>query len=485
MQQLYRQQEAPVRKGWQVAKFFKRVLLIAIVGAIVAAVIYASMLPAVQKQVSGRRGAKMGNGPVPVLVAPAKIADVPLYLEGVGTAKARNTVTVKPQVDGRILSINFKEGQEVKRGDLLAKIDPSTYQAQLDQAAAKKALDESQLANARRDMERYSQLGGNIIAQKTIDTQRALVDQLTAQIKLDDAAIANAKAFLDYTTILAPIDGRTGIRMVDEGNLVRASDVGIVTITELRPISVLFTLPQQQLVQVNKAHAVGALAVQALNADGGSLLDRGTLQVVDNQVDQTTGTVRMKAEFPNANQQLWPGQFVNVRLLIDTLNQVVVVPTPAVQRGPNGTFVYVVQKKGAEDIVSLRPVTVSHQTEASTVVAKGLENTERVVTTGFGRLKDGVEVSVATPDEQETAAAAREAAKGEKKAASDAKREEARASMRTACAADIAKLCPDAERGKDLRACLQTNAAVVSEDCKAAAAAARGGGSRREGRATE
>ena len=469
--QQYLQPERPVLKGWQVAKFFKQVLLIAIVAAIAAAVIYASLLPTQQKQGGGRRAAKMGNGPVPVLVAPTRIADFPLYLEGVGTAKPRSTVTVRPQVDGRILSINFKEGQDVKRGDVLVKIDPSTYQAQLDQAAAKKALDESQLANAERDMERYTKLGGNVIAQKTIDTQRALVDQLTAQIKLDDAAIANAKAFLDYTTILAPIDGRTGIRMVDEGNLVRASDAGIVVITQLRPISVLFTLPQQQLAQVNMAQAAGALAVEALDADGRSTLDRGTLQVVDNQVDQTTGTVRMKAEFPNARMQLWPGQFVNVRLLIDTLKQVVVVPTPAVQRGPNGTFVYVVQKGGDEDVVKLRPVTVSHQTETDAVVAKGLAGSDRVVTTGFGRLKDGASVTIATPDEQETAAATREAE-------TSARKEEARASFRAACASDIQKFCADVERGKGMRACLRSNAAQLSDDCKAAAA---GGGRSRKG----
>lgn len=460
--QQYLQQERPVRKGWQVAKFIKRLLVIVILGAIAAAVIYASVLTSTQKEAGGGRRAKMSNGAVPVLVAPARMADVPLYLEGVGTAKARNTVTVRPQVDGRILSINFKEGQEIKRGDLLAKIDPSTYQAQFDQAVAKKALDESQLANAQRDMERYTQLGGNIIAQKTIDTQRALVDQFTAQIKLDEATIANAKAFLDYTTITAPINGRTGIRMVDAGNLVRASDAGIVVITEIRPISVLFTLPQQQLVQVNKAQATGALAVQALSADGGATLDHGTLQVVDNQVDQTTGTVRMKAEFPNTDQQLWPGQFVNVRLLIDTLKQVVTVPTPAVQRGPNGTFVYVLQK-GDESRVSLRPVTVTHQTEMNAVIAKGLESSERVVTTGFGRLKEGTEVTVATSEEQETAAAAREAATA-------ARKDEARAGIRAACAADIQKLCPDAEGGKAQRACLQTKAAEVSEGCKAAVA---------------
>ncbi len=182
---------------------------------------------------------------------------MPVHLNGVGTAKPRNTVTVRPQVDGRILSLSFKEGQDVKRGDVLAKIDPATYQAQLDQAAAKKAFDEVQLANAHRDLDRYTKLGGNVVAQKTIDTQRALVDQLVAQIKQDDAAIANAKAFLDYTTILSPIDGRTGIRLVDEGNLVRASDAGIVVINEVRPINVLFTLPQQQLAQVNKRQGRG------------------------------------------------------------------------------------------------------------------------------------------------------------------------------------------------------------------------------------
>jgi multidrug efflux system membrane fusion protein len=404
------------------------------------------------------------------------MADVPLYLEGVGTAKARNTVTVRPQVDGRIMSINFKEGQDVKRGDVLAMIDPATYKAQLDQTTAKKALDESQLANAQRDMERYSKLGGNIIAQKTIDTQRALVDQLTAQIKLDDAAIANAKAFLDYTTILAPIDGRTGIRMVDEGNLVRASDVGLVVITEVRPITVLFTLPQQQLVQVNTAHALGALSVEALDADGKSTLDRGTLQVIDNQIDQTTGTVRMKAEFPNTRLQLWPGQFVNVRLLVDTLKQVVVVPTPAVQRGPNGTFAYVLQS-GEEDTVSLRPITVTHQTENQAVVVKGLDSSDRVVTTGFGRLKDGAAVVIATPEEQQ------------QPPGTAAKTEQSRANMRAACAADIQKFCPNVERGKEVRACLQTNAAQLSEPCKAAAAeggrARRGEARKVEGGTTE
>jgi multidrug efflux system membrane fusion protein len=447
--------EDPGAKGSLLIRLMKRLLAMTLVAALVGVIVYASLLPSVQRQLSGRR-AKMGNGPVPVTVAQARIADVPLYLQGVGTAKARNTVIVRPQVDGRILSIRFKEGQDVKRGDVLAEIDPATYRAQLDQAAAKKVLDEAELANARRDLERYSKLSEGVIAQKTIDTQRATVEKLTAQIKLDDAAIANAKAVLEYTTIVAPIDGRTGIRLVDEGNLVRASDAGIVVITELRPVSVLFTLPQQQLAQVQKAQERGVLAVEALDTDGRAMLDRGTLQVVDNQVDPATGTIKMKAEFPNASLQLWPGQFVNVRLLIDTLSRVVAIPTPAVQRGPNGTFAYIVQ---AQDQVSLRLITVSHQFETQAVVARGIEAGDRVVTTGFSRLKDGTSVSVGVPEGGQSpapSASAPEAAKAP------------RSKLRAACAADIAKFCANVERRSAIRACLQASAPQLSEPCKAA-----------------
>lgn len=456
--QKYHGTERPAGTGSRVGRLIRRTLAIALFAAIGGVVIYASMLPSVQKQFTGRRAAKMLAGPVPVTVAPAKIEDVPLYLEGVGTARARSTVTVRPQVDGRILSISFKEGQEVKRGDVIARIDPATYQAQLDQAVAKKALDETELANAHRDLERYTRLGANIIAQKTIDTQQALVAKLTAQLRLDDATIANAKAFLEYTTIVAPIDGRTGIRMVDEGNLVRASDAGIVVITELRPVSVLFTLPQQQLLQVNKAQAKSAIAVEALGADGKEL-DRGTLKVVDNQVDQATGTIRMKAEFPNANLQLWPGQFVNVRLLIDTLKGVVVIPTPAVQRGPNNaTYAYVL---GPENRVSQRPVTVAHMTETQAVIASGIDASDRVVTTGFTRLKDGASVSLPASGEQPPAASAAPA------------KADRRGDLRAACAGDIAKHCANVERARSaIRACLQANAAQLSAACKAAVASA-------------
>jgi multidrug efflux system membrane fusion protein len=338
-----------------------------------------------------------------VTAAQARIADVPVWLEGVGTAKARNTVTVRPQVDGKILSIEFKEGQDVKRGDLLAKIDPVTYQAQLDQALAKKALDEAQLANARLDLVRYDKLSSNVVSVKTVDTQRALVAQLEAQVKSDEAAIDNMRAILGYTDVVAPIDGRTGLRLVDVGNLVRASDAGLVVITEVRPISVLFTLPQQDLPQINKARAQRALDVEALETDTDAVLDRGSLEVIDNQVDQTTGTIRLKADFPNTDLQLWPGQFVNVRLLLKTLEDVVVVPTASVQRGPDGTFVYVI---GEGSKVSVRAVKVTQQNDTESVIAEGLSASDRVVTAGFVRLKDGAEVVVSAPGDDSPPSAA-------------------------------------------------------------------------------
>lgn len=374
-------------------KLIRFVFVIAIVGGIAAALIALLTTTGTNPQQGGKRGRFADpQGPTPVLAAGAELADVPIYLEGVGTAKALNTVTVQPQVDGKIQSINFREGQDVKRGDLLATIDPVTYKAQLDQAVAKKLQDEAQLANARRDLERYSQL--TVAANpKQTDTQRALVEQLAALVKADQASIDNATALLGYTQITAPIDGRTGIRLVDQGNLVRASaNAAIVTITQIRPIAVLFSLPQQQLGRVNKAAAEGQLGVEALGPDNATIVDRGVLRVIDNQVDTTTGTVRLKAEFPNADLQLWPGQFVNVRLLIDTMRQVVVVPTAALQQGPNGPFVYVLQP---DDTVKVRMVKISQQDDRRAVVDNGLAASERVVTTGFARLRDGSRVALA------------------------------------------------------------------------------------------
>src|SRR5215471_1456182 len=378
----------------------RRTLAVAfILLAIVGALYYVFGGPAAQQRRAGRFAAE---GPVPVLAATVTRADVPVYLDAVGTIKALNTVTVRPQVDGRLLSVNFKEGDDVKKGDVLALIDPVIYQAQLDQAVAKKAQDEAQLANSRIDLARYEKLAATAaINKQQADTQRALVAQNVALVQADQAAIDNARAMLGYTTITAPLDGRTGIRIVDEGNYVRAADStsAIVVITQLRPISALFNLPQQELPQLNSAVAKGPLTVEAQRSDTDEIIDRGVLRVVDNQVDQTTGTVKLKAEFPNANLQLCPGQFVNIRLLIDTLKQVVVVPTSAVQRGPNGTFVYVIKD---DNTVAVRPVVVQKQDEVQTVIKSGLDSNERVVTTGFVRLTDGSKISIGTAEAMPT-----------------------------------------------------------------------------------
>ena len=344
------------------------------------------------------RGASRPDAAVPVLAATPRVQDVPVYLDGVGSVKALNTVTVRAQVDGKLTSINFKEGQDVKAGDVLAEIDPVLYKALYDQAVAKKAQDEATLANARIDLTRYQQLAAsNAGSKQQADTQKASVAQQEALIRSDQAAIDNAAATLSYTKVVAPLTGRTGLRQVDQGNLVKASDTtGIVVITQLQPIAVQFSLPQQQIVRVNAAAAKGELAVDVFGNDGVTVVDTGTLAGIDNQVDITTGTVKLKAVFPNATYQLWPGQFVNVRLKVETLPQAIVVPTSAVQRGPAGSFSYVI---GEGDIVSAKPVTVTQQNETEAVIAKGLAPTDRVVTTGFANLADGSKVSIGSNDQ--------------------------------------------------------------------------------------
>jgi multidrug efflux system membrane fusion protein len=348
-------------------------------------------------------GARRPDGPASVLTAPARYADVPVTLVAVGTAQALQTVMVRPQVGGRLMELSFREGQEVRKGDVLAHIDPTIYQAQHEQALAKKAQTEAQLGNARLDLARSTALvASNYVSRQQADTQRANVAQLEAQLKSDQAAIDNTKAYLDYTTIMAPIDGRTGIRLIDQGNVLSASDpAGLVVITQLRPITVLFNLAQQHLRAVNAAAAAGSVPVEALDADNQTVLDRGRLEVVDNQVDQTTGTVKLKATFPNETQQLWPGQFVNVRLTLDTIRNAVVVPSAAVQRGPNGAFVYGV----ADDRAVLKKVEVGRQDETSSVILSGLTPPERVVTTGFARLTNGDRVRVVDAEQPSEAAA--------------------------------------------------------------------------------
>jgi multidrug efflux system membrane fusion protein len=376
----------------------RRITVFFIAALVIAAVVGVYYMPHWQQTLAavskgGRRGGPAANDPVPVLATAARLADVPVYLDGVGTAKALNTVTVRSQVDGKIVDISFKEGQDVPKGYVLAKVDPVTYQAAYDQTVAKKAQDEAQLANARLDLDRYTRLAAtNAVNKQQLDTQRALVAQLEAQIKLDQAAVDNARAVLSYTDIIAPIAGRTGIRLVDAGNLVRSAEAtGIVILTQLQPISVFFSLPQQNLPELTRGMAEGDLPVDALSSDGKGTLDKGKVMVIDNQVDQTTGTVKLRGEFPNNDLQLWPGQFVNVRVLIDTLRQAVVVPTAAIQRGPNGAFVYVL-KQG--NTVTVRPVTLTQQDDSRAVVATGLQASEQVVTTGFARLTEGAQVAV-------------------------------------------------------------------------------------------
>jgi membrane fusion protein, multidrug efflux system len=346
----------------------------------------------------GKRGGR-GDGAVAVLVALARKADVPVTLDAVGTVQSLNSVTVRAQIDGKLMKIAFSDGQDVKAGDVLALVDPTTAQALYDQAAAKKAQNMALLNNARLDSVRYKKLAQTEYgSRQQADTQDSTVAQLEAQVRSDQASIDNYKAQLEFTTIRAPIDGRTGIRNVDAGNIIRASDAnGLVVITQLKPMGLVFSLAQQNLRVVSGAMAKQILSVQVLDSDNISVLDTGTLTVVDNTVDQTTGTVKLKATVPNANLQLWPGQFVNVRLLVDTLKQVVVVPSSAVQRGPTGPYVYVL---GEGDKVSLKPVTIGQQDEMNAVITSGLEAGVKVVTTGFTRLTDGAKVTATEASEQ-------------------------------------------------------------------------------------
>ena len=341
---------------------------------------------------AGGAGGPVGGAPIPVLTVAAASADVPVYIEGVGTGRALNTVLVRPQVDGTLTKLNFTEGQDVKAGDPIAQIDPRLYQATLDQSVAKKAQDESLLANARIDLERYVRLSeNNSVTKQQADTQRALVAQDEAQVRIDQAMIDSARVNLGYTNIVSPISGRTGIRNVDAGALLHASDTtGIVTVSQIQPIAVYFYVPQQQLGRINLAVAKGELQSDALGGeDGNTPIETGKLEVVDNTIDATTGTVRLKAVFPNAKLQIWPGAFVNVRLKVETLKGAVVVPVAALQRGPKGAFVYV----AADGEVKMRNVTPGQQDDKEAVVTAGLKAGDVVVTTGFARLTDGAKVT--------------------------------------------------------------------------------------------
>jgi multidrug efflux system membrane fusion protein len=334
--------------------------------------------------------------PVPVTIATVQKADFLVYLNGLGTVQPFQTVTVRSRVDGQITKVDFRQGRMVMEGDVLVEIDPRPYKASLDQALAKKAQDEASLANAKRDLVRYTSLK-DFASRQQVDTQQALVEQLTAQVAGDQAAIENAQAQVDYTTIKAPLSGRTGFRTVDPGNIVHASDQnGIVTIVQLQPISVVFTAPEEDIQRINKALQDGDVSVKALSSDGLKVLAEGRLALVNNQIDQATGTIGMKAVFANKDDVLWPGLSVTTRVLVDTLKQVALVPDDAVQRGPDGLYVFLV---GDDNKVSIQPMTVSHSDNGQSVVARGLTLGQKVVVAGQYRLQPGsvVQASEAPP----------------------------------------------------------------------------------------
>jgi membrane fusion protein, multidrug efflux system len=346
---------------------------------------------------AGAAAARGQLSPVPVVEGVVATQDVPIYLDGLGTAQAFNTVTVHTRVDGQLIKVAFKEGQEVKIGDVLAQLDPAPYQAALDQAVAKKAQDAAQLANARVDLQRYADLLKTAsITQQTYDTQNALVSQFEATVSADQAAAESAKVNLDYATIRSPIDGRVGIRQVDAGNIVHASDAnGLVVVTQLRPISVVFTLPEQLLpkLQDNQV-AASDYTVLAVSRDNTNVLGVGVLAVIDNQIDTTSGTIKLKANFANENLRLWPGQFVNTRLLLTTRQDSPVVPASVVQRGPDGAFAFVIQE---DQTVKMRPLKVAQIEGGMALIDEGLKPGERVVVDGQYKLQPGSHVKRAEP----------------------------------------------------------------------------------------
>ena len=360
----------------------------------------------------GRRGGPGGGGPVPVVAGKVEQKDMPIYLDGLGTVQAFNTVTVHTRVDGELQQVLFSEGQDVKTGDLLAVVDPRPYQAALDQAIAKKAQDEAQLANAKVALARNTELlKKKVIDQQDFDTSKYQGDQFQAAVQADQAAIENAKTQLDYTQIKSSIDGRTGVRLIDIGNIVHASDqTGIVVITQMHPISVVFTLPEQNLQEIlNQGGANGGLHVSALDRGNTTTLDEGALAVVDNEIDQATGTVKLKATFPNDQLQLWPGKFVNARLILTTRKNAMVVPQSVVQRGPQGTYAYVIKP---DKTVEMRPIKVAQTENNQALIDNGLQPGEQVVVDGQYKLQPGAKIELTAPQSQKPQSAQAKAPSG-------------------------------------------------------------------------
>lgn len=379
-----------------------------------AGVVVVALVGGAAWRLTGSFGASPGSGavaappsgkpagePVPVVVVPARAADVPIHLDGLGTVTAFNTVTVRSRIDGQIMQVAFREGQEVKAGDLLARIDPRIYETSLRTAQANRRRDEASLASAKADLGRFNELiAKGFASRQSVDQQKATVAQLEAAIAGDEAAIDLARIQLDYATITAPIDGRVGFRGVDVGNFVHAQDSttnGIVTITQIKPISVVFTLPAETLPSITARADANPLVVEALSRDSSINLGTGALEVIDNVIDQTTGTIRLKAVFANADRALWPGQFVNARLLVSVRRQATVIPREAVQHGASGDTVFVAR---ADDSVESRPVTLGPADGGLLVIETGLAVGERVVVEGQYRLSTGARILALPPKGQ-------------------------------------------------------------------------------------
>ncbi len=344
---------------------------------------------------------------VPVNVATATRRDVPVYLTGIGTVQALNTVTIRTQVEGQLEKVLFKEGETVKKGDLLAVVDPRPFQATLDQTTAKIQQDEADLANAKLILARDEKLAmQDFSTQEALDTQRSTVAQVEAQIAQDKAAKDAAAIQLSYTQITAPITGRTGVRLIDAGNIVHPTDTsGLVIITQTQPISVISTLPEDDLQAVRSALKAGPVSVTAFTRDGTDNLGGGALSLIDNEIDQATGTMRLKSTFPNLDENLWPGQFVKIRLERQLAKDAVTIPSPALQRGQQGFFVYVVN---ADDVVEPRNIKTGQIARGVAIIESGLSSGDRVVTSGAYQLDAGVKVKVEPDDSANTASVPRQ-----------------------------------------------------------------------------
>ena len=341
--------------------------------------------------------AKAAPPTVPVIVTQAAQQDVPIYYDALGTVQALNTVAIRAQVNGQIVSIDFRQGQEVRKGDVLARIDPAPFQAAFDQAVAKKSEDEAQLIDNEKDLARFKTLViRNAETQQNVDAQQAKVDQTKSTIDADQAAIEAARTQLNYATISAPIDGVVGFRQVDVGNIIHTNDINPLTVlTQIKPCTVIFTLPQGDLSPVREAMLHGTVSVLAFDQENKQQLAEGKLLLINNQIDQNTSTIQLKAEFPNQDERLWPGEFVHIHILITTRKNAVTVPAVALQRGPDGFYVWVIKP---DNTAEQRPIEAETVSEDLAIATKGLDAGERVVVDGQSRLDVGTRVAIRTPN---------------------------------------------------------------------------------------